>query len=160
MKIIKNRGWTKSKTYHKGEVAKKVCIHTKRDSRIRARKIVIRFVTVVQAKAQETLTQKTSLNLYAAAATTGAAAGAAGAVSSDFSSGFDSAGAPASFAGFSRGATGVGSSILGGFSSTLAGAETSVLGLVLKKSPTRAERRRPTLVALETLSSFFSSFYI
>ena len=71
------------------------------------------------------------------------AAGAAGA---------DSA---ASAAGFSRGATGVGSSIFGGFSSTLGGVLCSALGLGLKKSPTRAERRRPTLAFF---SSFFSSF--
>lgn len=43
---------------------------------------------------------------------------------------------------------------MGGFSSTLAGVDTSFLGLTLKKSPTRAEMRRPTLAAL-----FFSSTY-
>lgn len=64
---------------------------------------------------------------YAAAATTGVATGAAA------TSGFDSsvaigsdlgsaaASATGSDAGFSRGATGVGSSIFGGFSSTLGG---------------------------------------
>lgn len=101
--------------------------------------------------------------LYAAAATTGVAAGAVvvvGAASAGLSSGFGSAEAGASsFAGFSRGATGAGSSILGGFSSTLAGAATSVLVLGLKKSPTRADKRRPTLEALlDFFSSFFSSF--
>lgn len=120
-----------------------------------ARKMVIKTRNSHSSKDPRNLHKNPSL--YAAAATTGAAVGA-GADSAGFSSGFDSAGAGASVAGFSRGATGVGSSILGGFSSTLAGAATSVLGLVLKKSPTRAERRRPTLAALETLSSFFSSF--
>lgn len=77
------------------------------------------------------------------------------------SSSFDSGAAAGSEAGFSRGATGVGSSILGGCSSTLAGGVTSGLGLPLKKSPTRAERRRPTLTALGAISfdSFFSSFF-
>lgn len=60
-------------------------------------------------------------------------------------------------AGFSRGAMGAGSSILGGFSSTLAGVEVSVLGLGLKNSPTRADRRRLTFAGF--FSSFFSSFY-
>ena len=65
----------------------------------------------------------------------------------------------ASAAGFSRGATGAGSSILGGASSasaTLAGTAGS-LCLGLKKSPTRADRRRPTLADFD-FSSFFSSF--
>lgn len=97
--------------------------------------------------------------VYAVAATTGAAVGAASTglvASSVFVSGAAAAAAGASVAGFSKGATGAGSSILGGCSSTLAGVLTSAaLGLALKKSPTRAERRRPTLAAL---ASFFSSF--
>jgi hypothetical protein len=64
--------------------------------------------------------------------------------------------AGASAAGFSRGSTGAGSSILGGFSSTLGGCEAS-LGLALKKSPTRAERRRPILAGEDLGFSFFSS---
>lgn len=64
--------------------------------------------------------------------------------------------AAASAAGFSRGATGVGSSILGGFSSTLGGVLCSVLGFDLKNSPTRADNRRLTLG--DFFSSFFSSF--
>lgn len=89
--------------------------------------------------------------------TTGAAGAAAGVVSAAGSSALASVGAAASVsdAGFSRGATGAGSSIFGGCSSTLAGVATSALGLDLKKSPTRAERRRPTLAAL---TSFLSSF--
>lgn len=51
----------------------------------------------------------------------------------------------------------MGSSILGGFSSTLAGTGISDFVLDLKKSPTRAERRRPTLGDFG-FSSFFSSF--
>lgn len=62
----------------------------------------------------------------------------------------------ASVAGFSRGATAGGSSILGGCSSTLAGAATSALGFGLKKSPTREDRRRASLAFF---SSAFSSFY-
>jgi len=78
------------------------------------------------------------------------------------SSGLGSAALVSPSAGFSRGATGAGSSILGGFSSTLAGVERSDLGLGLKKSPTRADSRRPTLAGdliLSSLlgSSFFSS---
>ena len=65
------------------------------------------------------------------------------------------AAAASATAGFSRGSTGAGSSIFGGFSSTLGGVLCSALGLGLKKSPTRAERRRPTLAFF---SSFFSSF--
>ena len=64
-----------------------------------------------------------------------------------------SAGTAASEAGFSRGATGVGSSILGGCSLTLAVVGTSDLDF-LKRSPTRADRRRENLL----LVSFFSSF--
>ena len=62
-------------------------------------------------------------------------------------------GSAPSEAGFSRGATGTGSSILGGYSSTLAGVATSALGLDLKKSPTRAERRRVTFKDLNALTS-------
>jgi hypothetical protein len=97
---------------------------------------------------------------YAAAAMTGVAAGAGstGLAGSSIGTGAGAgAAAVESVAGFSKGATGVGSSILGGCSSTFAGVETSCLGFGLKKSPTRAERRRPTL--LLAFSSFgFSSF--
>ena len=90
---------------------------------------------------------------YAAAATTGAAGGASTLGSSGAAGAVSAA---ASAAGFSRGATGAGSSIFGGFSSTLGGVACSALGLGLKKSPTRDDRRRPTLAFF---SSFFSSFY-
>ena len=68
-----------------------------------------------------------------------------------------------SAAGFSRGATGVGSSILGGDSSTLAGVLTS-LGFGLKRSLTRADKRRAILAGdlagLDSFSSFFSSSFL
>ena len=75
--------------------------------------------------------------------------GAAGASSGFASAAGASVLASPSTAGFSRGATGAGSSILGGFSSTLVGAASLSFGLVvvLKNSPTRADNRRPTLVA-------------
>ena len=92
---------------------------------------------------------------HAAAATTGAAGGASTFGSSDAGAAAGVA-SVASAAGFSRGATGVGSSIFGGFSSTLGGVLCSALGLGLKKSPTRAERRRPILAFFS--ASFFSSF--
>ena len=57
-------------------------------------------------------------------------------------------GAAASEIVFSNGGTRTVSSILGGYSSTLAGVVTSAFGLGLKKSPTRAERRRLTFLAL------------
>ena len=68
-----------------------------------------------------------------------------------------------SAAGFSRGATGVGSSIFGGASSTLTGWLIS-LDLGLKNSPTRADKRRPILTgdltAFSSFSSFFSSSFL
>ena len=81
--------------------------------------------------------------VYAVAATTGAAGGASATLAGS------SAGAGAASlvcAGASRGGTGVGSSIFGAISSDLAVAGTvSFLGLGLKRSVTRAERRRATL---------------
>ena len=61
--------------------------------------------------------------------------------------------ATVSVAGFSRGATGLGSSILGGSSSTLAVVGTSDLDFLTNKSATRAESRRPIL---EALYSFYN----
>lgn len=95
--------------------------------------------------------------LYAVAEMTGAAAGA-GSIGFAVSAAADEV---ASVAGFSKGATFAGSSITGGCSSTLGGGATSVLGLGLKRSPTRAESRRATLsflVSLVSLVSVFSSF--
>lgn len=98
--------------------------------------------------------------IYAAAATWGTAGGASTLGSSITGASVVGAGtASASAAGFSRGATGAGSSIIGGASAsaTLAGTEGSRC-LGLKKSPTRADKRRPILGDLGGLSSFFSSF--
>ena len=67
---------------------------------------------------------------------------------------------PVAVAGFSRGATGAGSSIFGGFSSTLGGAVGSTF-LDLNNSPTREDSLRPTFTAVcltSFLSYFFSSF--
>ena len=84
-------------------------------------------------------------HLYAVAATTGATGGAS-VTGADSSTAATGAGA-VSFvsAVVSRGATGAGCSICGGLSSGLAGAgAVSFLGLGLKRSLTRAERRRAT----------------
>ena len=83
---------------------------------------------------------------------TGAAAGA-GSIGLAVSAGADEV---ASVAGFSKGATFTGSPITGGCSSTLGGEATSVLGLDLKRSPTRAESRRATLSFLVSFSGFSS----
>ena len=63
----------------------------------------------------------------------------------------------ASGAGCSKGATGAGSSILGGCSSTLAGVATSAFGFPWKRPTKRPESRRPSLT-LSEVSSFFSSY--
>jgi len=69
-----------------------------------------------------------------------------------------------SAAGFSRGATGAGSSIFGGASSTLTGWLSSLDLLGLNKSLTRADRRRPILrgdlVTFSSFSSFLSSSFL
>jgi len=69
-----------------------------------------------------------------------------------------------SAAGFSRGATGVGSSIFGGASSTLTGWLSSLDLLGLNKSLTRADKRRPILrgdlVIFSSFSSFLSSSFL
>lgn len=97
--------------------------------------------------------------IYAVAATTGATGVVSTGLgsSADFSTSTGAAGVSgvASVAGFSRGATGVGSSIFGGFSSTLGGTACSSFGLDLKKPPTRADRRRVTFKAFTFESSSF-----
>ena len=75
------------------------------------------------------------------------------------SAGAEVAGAADDSTGFSRGATGAGSSIFGGFSSTLGGVLCSSFGFDLKKPPTRADKRRPTLTAFALTSASFSSFF-
>ena len=92
-------------------------------------------------------------NIYAAAAITGADAGATSDVSATGPAA--AAGAGASDGAISNGFRGVGSSMTGGCSSTLAGGLTSCF-LNLKKSVTRVDIRRPTLIALASLS-FLSS---
>ena len=117
--------------------------------------------------AWETIRNKSSQPCSAtqAAATTGAGV-ASTILGGSFVSSFLGTSAVAgveSAAGFSRGATGVGSSIFGGASSTLTGWLTS-FGFDLKNSPTRADKRRPILTgdlaALSSFSSFLSSSFL
>lgn len=127
-------------------------------------KVVLNKQFIMGVREQSKKPIPRQLALYAAAATAGVTGGAAstGLTSSTgaaATSGVDSTAASAagvSVAGFSRGATGAGSSILGGCSSTFAGEETSDLGFALKNSPTRDDRRRPSFFFS---SSFFSSFF-
>jgi len=80
---------------------------------------------------------------------------AVGVVSVVASWGFDSVAGVESEAGWVRGATGVGSSILGGFSSTLADVGASDLDLDLKLGMKLDKR----FFGFETPSSFFSSLF-
>lgn len=97
--------------------------------------------------------------IYAVAATTGAtgvvSTGLGSSTAFSASTGAAGVSGVASVAGFSRGATGVGSSIFGGFSSTLGGTACSSFGFDLKKPPTRADRRRVTFKAFTFDSSSF-----